>query len=173
MRSQLNLPFYVADVVYCLQYPILNLTILFSNHVFVLVLLSGSMVSTNWQMPILYTFKFVNIGSKYILTSSFTDRLSLYRCFYYFFRKMSDNIPLSTQRSCTEDERYVLDIFSYVQPARLGNSESLKQLILYITRALDNSKRKAFIQVWCLLIFPRMKNEWSSEYQSYYWNAAT
>ena len=62
---------------------------------------------------------------------------------------MSDNISLVKQRVCTdlccEDEKYIIDVFSYVQPGHHGN-ESRKQVLLYITREVDNS-RKAFLQV--------------------------
>ena len=65
---------------------------------------------------------------------------------------MSDNIPVNEQRECAdvgfEDETYLLDIFSCVQPAeRNGHIETHKQLFLYITRALANN-RSAFLQVF-------------------------
>ncbi|KAL9969795.1 hypothetical protein ACROYT_G022054 [Oculina patagonica] len=59
---------------------------------------------------------------------------------------MSDNIPLDVQRAYTDGEYYNLDLFSYVQPPVYGNSGSLNQLIMYITRALENSDRLAFMQ---------------------------
>ncbi len=65
---------------------------------------------------------------------------------------MSDNIPLDAQRACTDGEYYNLDLFSYVQPPVYGNSGSLNQLIMYITRALENSDRLAFMQVWKFLM---------------------
>ena len=65
---------------------------------------------------------------------------------------MSDNIPENKQRECTdvgcEDETYLLDIFSCVQPAeRNGHIETQKQLFLYVTRGLGNN-RSAFLQVF-------------------------
>lgn len=64
-------------------------------------------------------------------------------------RIMSENISLAKQRACTdlrcEDEKYIIDVFSYVQPGHHGN-ESRKQVLLYITREVESS-RKAFLQV--------------------------
>lgn len=61
---------------------------------------------------------------------------------------MSDNIPLNTQRACTEGDYYVVDLFSNVQPPVYGNRGSLNQLIVYITSASENSSRLAFMQVY-------------------------
>lgn len=64
---------------------------------------------------------------------------------------MSDNIAPTRQRSCTElgceDDKYLVDIFSYVQPGHHGHDDSLKQLFLYITRE-EKKTRKAFLQVF-------------------------
>lgn len=64
---------------------------------------------------------------------------------------MSDNVSVGYQRGCVdsrcEDETYILDIFSYVQqPEGYGESESLKQLFLYIAKA-GGKERSTFIQV--------------------------
>lgn len=59
---------------------------------------------------------------------------------------MSDNVPLRTQRSCTEDEYYMIDVFSYARPATNGGTGSLKQLVMYITRALEDSGRLDLLQ---------------------------
>lgn len=78
--------------------------------------------------------------------SSLTQYMPL---FFEFLRKMSDNIPLNSQRACTVDgELYNLDVFSYVQPPVFGTEGSLNLLIMYVTRALENSDRLALIQVW-------------------------
>ena len=66
---------------------------------------------------------------------------------------MSDNIPLPRQRQCTdlgcEDEKYILDIFSYVQPETRGRCESRKQLFVFITRDVENNRLSKFLQVMC------------------------
>lgn len=62
---------------------------------------------------------------------------------------MSDNVPLYAQRTCTvcaDGELYNLDVFSYVQPPVFGTEGSLNQLIMYVTRAIEDSGRVAFIQ---------------------------
>ena len=63
---------------------------------------------------------------------------------------MSDNIPLAKQRACAnlscEDEKYILDIYSCVQPER-GRNESRKQVFVFITRAEEND-RSEFLQVF-------------------------
>lgn len=62
---------------------------------------------------------------------------------------MSDNISLPGQRQCTglgcADEKYILDIFSYVQPGTHGRCESRKQLFVFITRDAEND-RLSFLQ---------------------------
>ena len=54
------------------------------------------------------------------------------------------------RRSCTaldcEHEKYIVDIFSYVEPGHHGQHEARKQLFLYITRA-EGKSRKGFLQV--------------------------
>ena len=62
---------------------------------------------------------------------------------------MSDYVSFVKQRRCTdccEDEKYIIDIFSYVQPECHDDGESHKQLFLYVTRAVENN-RSAFLQV--------------------------
>ena len=64
---------------------------------------------------------------------------------------MSDHIPLNSQQTCTacaEGDLYNLDIVSYVRPPVFGTEGSLNQLVMYITRAIENPGRLAFIQVW-------------------------
>ena len=64
---------------------------------------------------------------------------------------MSDNIPLPIQQSTTargDSEYYNVDVFSYVQPPEFGTRGSQNQLIVYITRTLENSSGLAFNQVW-------------------------
>jgi len=65
-------------------------------------------------------------------------------------RIMSDNVTTAKQRSCTaldcEHEKYIVDIFSYMEPVHHGQNEARKQLFLYIARTEGNS-RKAFLQV--------------------------
>ena len=65
-------------------------------------------------------------------------------------RIMSDNVTTAKQRSCTaldcEHEKYIVDIFSYVEPGHHGQHEARKQLFLYITRA-EGKSRKGFLQV--------------------------
>lgn len=62
---------------------------------------------------------------------------------------MSDNISLPRQRQCTdlgcEYAKYILDIFSYVQPGTHGRCESRKQLFVFITRDVEND-RLSFLQ---------------------------
>lgn len=63
---------------------------------------------------------------------------------------MSDNVSVVDQRGCVdsscEDEKYILDIFSYVQQSEgYGENESLKQLFLYIAKA-GGKERSTFIQ---------------------------
>ena len=60
---------------------------------------------------------------------------------------MSDEIPLRTQQSCTEDECYKIHVFSYARPATNGGTGSLKQLVLSITKALEDSGQLDIIQV--------------------------
>ena len=60
---------------------------------------------------------------------------------------MSDEIPLRTQQSCTEDEYYKIHVFSYARPATNGGTGSLKQLVLFITKALEDSGQLDLIQV--------------------------
>ncbi|CAH3135200.1 unnamed protein product [Pocillopora meandrina] len=52
---------------------------------------------------------------------------------------MSDDIPLRTQQLCTEDENYRIRVFSYARPATNGGTGSRRQLVLFITRALEDS----------------------------------
>lgn len=59
---------------------------------------------------------------------------------------MSDEIPLRTQQSCTEDEYYKIHVFSYARPAINGGTGSLKQLVLSITKALEDSGQLDIIQ---------------------------
>ncbi|XP_058953120.1 uncharacterized protein [Pocillopora verrucosa] len=59
---------------------------------------------------------------------------------------MSDEIPLRTQQSCTEDEYYKIHVFSYARPATNGGTGSLKQLVLSITKALEDSGQLDIIQ---------------------------
>lgn len=63
---------------------------------------------------------------------------------------MSDNVPLPRQRQCTdlgcEDEKYILDIFSYAQPETRGRCESRKQLFVFITRDVENNRLSKFLQ---------------------------
>ena len=63
---------------------------------------------------------------------------------------MSDNVKTAKQRSCTaldcEHEKYIVDIFSYIEPGHHGQHEARKQLFLYITKAERNG-RKGFLQV--------------------------
>ncbi|KAJ7382357.1 hypothetical protein OS493_035417 [Desmophyllum pertusum] len=62
---------------------------------------------------------------------------------------MSDNIALQMQRACTastEGDYYMMDMFSYAQPAVYGNRCSLNQVNVLITRALEDSGRSAFIK---------------------------
>lgn len=59
---------------------------------------------------------------------------------------MSDEIPLRTQQSCTEDEYYKIHVFSYARPATNGGTGSLKQLVLFITKALEDSGQLDIIQ---------------------------
>ena len=69
--------------------------------------------------------------------------------FFEFSRTMSDNIPLNTQRACIADgELYNLDVFSFVQPPVFDTEASFNQLIMNVTRAMEDSGRLAFIQVW-------------------------
>jgi len=74
---------------------------------------------------------------------------------------MSDNVTTARQRSCTtlvcEHQKYVVDIFSYLEPGHQGHNGARKQLFLYIARAEGNGGRKAFLQVITKLknsIFP-------------------
>ena len=66
---------------------------------------------------------------------------------------MSDNVPLRTQRSCTEDEYYMIDVFSYARPATNGGTGSLHQLVMYITRAMEDYGRLDILQVRRLRVF--------------------
>ena len=63
---------------------------------------------------------------------------------------MSDNVTTAEQRSRTaldcEHEKYIVDIFSYIEPGHHGQHQARKQLFLNITRAEGNS-RKGFLQV--------------------------
>lgn len=59
---------------------------------------------------------------------------------------MSDEIPLRTQKSCTEDEYYKIHVFSYARPATNGGTGSLKQLVLFVTKALEDSGQLDIIQ---------------------------
>lgn len=52
---------------------------------------------------------------------------------------MSDYIPLPTQQSCTDDEYYRINVFSYARPTPIGGTGPLKQLVMFITRALEDS----------------------------------
>jgi len=61
---------------------------------------------------------------------------------------MSDYVSFVKQRKytdCCEDEKYIIDIFSFAQPECHDDHESHKQLFLYITRAVRNN-RSAFLQ---------------------------
>ena len=60
---------------------------------------------------------------------------------------MSDDIPLRTQQLCTEDENYRIRVFSYARPATNGGTRSRRQLVLFITRALEDSWRLDILQV--------------------------
>lgn len=54
---------------------------------------------------------------------------------------MSDNVPLRNQESCVDDDYYMIDVFTYARPATNGETGSLHQLVMYITRALEDSGR--------------------------------
>ncbi|CAH3135205.1 unnamed protein product [Pocillopora meandrina] len=54
---------------------------------------------------------------------------------------MSDNVPLRDQESCVDDDYYMIDVFTYARPATNGETRSLHQLVMYITRALEDSGR--------------------------------
>lgn len=59
---------------------------------------------------------------------------------------MSDNIPLRTQHSCTENEYYRINVFSNAQLNTMGSTRPLEQLIVFITRASENSERLDMLQ---------------------------
>ena len=63
---------------------------------------------------------------------------------------MSDNVPPAKQRTCLgvdcEDDKYIVDVYSLVQPGQHGHNELRKQLFLYVTKDQGNS-RKEFLQV--------------------------
>ena len=93
---------------------------------------------------------FSDLGCLITLLNSFFVTDSVYARILWIFFRMSDNVPLYTQRACTacaDDEQYNLDLFSFVQPPVFGTKGSLNQLIMYVTRAID-SGRLPFIQVW-------------------------
>lgn len=54
---------------------------------------------------------------------------------------MSDNVPLRIQETCVDDDYYMVDIFSYVRPETNGGTGLLHQLVMYVTRALEDSGR--------------------------------
>lgn len=62
---------------------------------------------------------------------------------------MSDNVTTAKQRSCTalacEHKKYIMDMFSGMEPGHNGHNEARKQLFLYITTAEENG-RKTFLQ---------------------------
>lgn len=63
---------------------------------------------------------------------------------------MSDEVPLRKQKTCvelcSEDDTYLLDVFSCVQPTHChGHNHPRKQLFLYITRA-SSKNRSSFLQ---------------------------
>lgn len=70
---------------------------------------------------------------------------------------MSDNIPLRTQHSCTENEYYRINVFSNAQLNTMGSTRPLEQLIVFITRASENSERLDMLQVrtWGLYYYWR------------------
>ncbi|KAJ7382369.1 hypothetical protein OS493_035429 [Desmophyllum pertusum] len=51
---------------------------------------------------------------------------------------MSDNISLAKQRACTdlrcEDEKYIIDVFSYVQPGHHGGTNKTGMIKVYSDR---------------------------------------
>ena len=60
---------------------------------------------------------------------------------------MSDNVPLRDQESCVDDDYYMIDVFTYARPATNGETRSLHQLVMYITRALEDSGRLDILRV--------------------------
>ncbi|RMX40226.1 hypothetical protein pdam_00014345 [Pocillopora damicornis] len=54
---------------------------------------------------------------------------------------MSDNVFLRDQESCVKDDYYMIDVFTYARPATNGETGSLHQLVMYVTRALEDSGR--------------------------------
>ena len=70
-----------------------------------------------------------------------------------FTAPMSDDVSLAEQTACvdseSEDDWYIIDVFSHVKPELDESNVSHKQLFLYITRAKGNSR--TFLQVHNLL----------------------
>ena len=60
---------------------------------------------------------------------------------------MSDNVFLRDQESCVKDDYYMIDVFTYARPATNGETGSLHQLVMYITRALEDSGRLDILRV--------------------------
>lgn len=56
---------------------------------------------------------------------------------YHPDQRLSERI----QETCVDDDHYMVDIFSYVRPATNGGTGSLHQLVMYVTRALEDSGR--------------------------------
>lgn len=75
---------------------------------------------------------------------------SIMQQYLSFNRIMSDNVTTAKQRSCTalacEHKKYIMDMFSGMEPGHNGHNEARKQLFLYITTAEENG-RKTFLQV--------------------------
>ena len=71
---------------------------------------------------------------------------------------MSENVTTAKQRSCTaldcEHEKYIVDIFSCIEPGHHGHNEARKQVFLYITRTEGNG-RKAFLQVIIIIDYKK------------------
>ena len=60
---------------------------------------------------------------------------------------MSDDVSLRDQESCVKDDYYMIDVFTYARPATNGETGSLHQLVMYVTRALEDSGRLDILRV--------------------------
>ena len=99
------------------------------------------------------------------LLNIFCELLTFFFFFFFFFFKaaiytkeeskvtvlcsigptMSDNVPLRIQESCVD--YYMVDIFSCVREAKKVGSGLRHQLVMYVTRASEDSGRLNILRV--------------------------
>ena len=107
-------------------------------------------LDTSSRIPYTSHLKAIYSKSVNVVPAVFHGRSSIISATISVVQLSRINVTTEKQRSCTaldcEHEKYIIDIFSYIEPGHHGQNEPRQQLFLYITRAEGNG-RKGFLQV--------------------------